>query len=137
MSGDEVATKDVPMASSRILTKHASSQPFDNSFHYQSAIRKLNYIEKGLRGDIAHATQQCARYSSNPKAEHGKAVRWLVRYLKGIRLKAPYSHPMNHVDLRYSLTHHFSRTGIQKTHGKIQIPHDQGMVTQYCTPVAQ
>jgi hypothetical protein len=31
-------------------------------------------------------THQCARYSNDPKAEHGKAVRWLVRYLKGTRL---------------------------------------------------
>jgi hypothetical protein len=86
MSAEEVAIKDVPMASSRVLTKRASSQPFDNSFHYRSAIGKLNYIEKGTRGDIAYATHQCARYSSNPKAEHGKAVRWLVRHLKGTRL---------------------------------------------------
>jgi hypothetical protein len=86
ISAEDVAIKDVPMASSRVLTKHASSQPFDNSFHYRSAIGKLNYIEKGTRGDIAYATHQCARYSSNPKAEHGKAVRWLVRYLKGTRL---------------------------------------------------
>jgi hypothetical protein len=87
MSGEDVATKGVPMASSRILAKHASSQPFDNSSHYRSAIGKLNYIEKGSRGDIAYATHQCARYSSNPKGEHGKVVRWLVGYLKGTRLK--------------------------------------------------
>jgi hypothetical protein len=86
MSGEDVAIKDVPMASSRVLTKHASSQPFDNSFHYRSAIGKLNYIKKGTRGDIAYVTHQCTRYSSDPKAEHGKAVRWLVRYLKGTRL---------------------------------------------------
>jgi hypothetical protein len=28
-------------------------------------------------------THQCARFTSEPKVEHGKAVRWLVRYLKG------------------------------------------------------
>jgi hypothetical protein len=73
------------MASSRILTKHTDTQPFDNSFHYRSAIGKLNYIEKGTRGNIAYATHQCARYSSDPKVKHGQAVRWLVRYLKGTR----------------------------------------------------
>jgi len=28
-------------------------------------------------------THQCARFTSEPKVEHGKAVRWLARYLKG------------------------------------------------------
>jgi hypothetical protein len=35
---------------------------------------------------------QCARFSANPKVEHGKAVKWIGRYLlaskdKGIVLK--------------------------------------------------
>jgi hypothetical protein len=86
MTGDDVATKDIPMSSSRTLTKHANTQPFDNSFHYRSVIGKLNYIEKGSRGDITYTTHRCARYSSEPKIKHGHAVRWLVRYLKGTRL---------------------------------------------------
>lgn len=27
--------------------------------------------------------QNCARYSSSPKTEHGAAVKWIGRYLKG------------------------------------------------------
>ena len=36
--------------------------------------RKLNYLEKGTRPDIAYATHQLARFSSNPKQSHGDAV---------------------------------------------------------------
>ena len=57
--------------------------PFDDSFNYRSVIGKLNYLEKSSRPDIAYATHQCAIFSSNPKREHGQAVKWLGRYLKG------------------------------------------------------
>ncbi len=87
LNGDDVKTKATPAPSSRILSRHLDSEPFDNSFHYRSVIGKLNYLERGSRPDIAFATHTCARFSSNPREEHGKAVRWLVRYLKGTRDK--------------------------------------------------
>jgi hypothetical protein len=80
---DDVAIKTTPGASSRLLSKHSGSVPFDNSFHYRSVIGKINYLERGCRPDIAYMTHQCARFTSEPKVEHGKAVRWLARYLKG------------------------------------------------------
>ena len=43
---------------------------------------KLNYLEKCTRSDIAYAAHQCARFTDNPKKEHGEAIRWLGRYLK-------------------------------------------------------
>ena len=43
----------------------------------------LNYLEKGSRSDISYATHQCARFAESPKKEHGDAVRWIGRYLKG------------------------------------------------------
>jgi hypothetical protein len=47
----------------------------------------LNYLDKGSRSDIAYATHQCARFVDQPKKEHGDALRWLARYLKGTRDK--------------------------------------------------
>ena len=79
--------KDTPAASSRILHRHSDSPPFDNSFHYRSVVGMLNYLEKGTRSDIAYATHQCARFVDSPKKEHGDALRWLGRYLKGTRDK--------------------------------------------------
>ena len=47
----------------------------------------MNYLEAGSRSDISYATHQCARFCSNPRKEHGDAVKWLGRYLLGTRDK--------------------------------------------------
>ena len=87
LDDDKVKTKTIPACSSRILKKHQDSEPFDKSFNYRSVIGKLNYLERGSRSDIAYITHQCARYTENPKKEHGQALRWLGRYLKETRDK--------------------------------------------------
>ena len=70
-----------------------NSQDVDGSFDYQSVISKLNYLEKASRLDIAYATHQCARFVTSPKMEHGKAVRYLGRYLQGTRDKGMILRP--------------------------------------------
>ena len=85
--------KETPAASSRILTRNDYGAEHDKSFHYRSVIGKLNYLEKATRPDISFATHQCARYMTDPKKSHARAVRWIGRYLlhsrrKGIRFKA-------------------------------------------------
>ena len=80
---DNVKTKSTPAASSQISHRHPNSKPHDNSFHFKSAIGKLNCLEKASRSDISCITHQCARFVSNPKIEHTRAMRWLGRYLKG------------------------------------------------------
>ena len=82
LEGENSGVKTIPAASSKLLRHHAKSEDFDNSFDFRSAIGELNYLEKGSRSDIAYITHQCARFMSKPKAEHGRAVRWLGRYLK-------------------------------------------------------
>ena len=82
-----IHTHDIPAASSKILHRHQSSPPHDNSFHYRSLVGMLNYLEKGSRSDIAYATHQCARFAIAPKQEHASAVRWLGRYLASTRNK--------------------------------------------------
>ena len=84
---EDAKYKDTPAMSSRILSSHLESPEFDNNFHYRSVIGKLNYLEKCTRPDISYAVHQCARFTSNPRKEHGDAVRWLGRYLKGTRDK--------------------------------------------------
>lgn len=53
----------------------------EGEFSYRSVVGKLNYLEKGTRPDIAYATHECARFSSDPKEEHGEAIKHIVRYL--------------------------------------------------------
>jgi len=79
LDGENVQTKETPAPLSRVLGAHKSSPEFDGHFHYRSVIGKLNYLEKCSRPDIAYATHQCARFSSDPRKEHGEAVKWLGR----------------------------------------------------------
>jgi hypothetical protein len=90
---DDAKSKSTPMASSKLLHKHTKSPDFDGHFHYRSVIGKLNYLEKCTRPDIAYAVHQCARFAACPKREHGDAVKWLGRYLKGTRNKGIIYNP--------------------------------------------
>jgi Reverse transcriptase (RNA-dependent DNA polymerase) len=83
LNGNNTKIKSTPSLSSRILTKHEDSEDFDGSFDYWSIVGKLNYLEKGTRADISYISHQCARFAVEPKKEHGEAIRWLGRYLKG------------------------------------------------------
>jgi hypothetical protein len=85
--GPNVATRSTPAATSKLLSRHLDSPEFDRHFDYRSVIGKLNYLEKCTRPDIAYATHQCARFCSDPRKEHGKAVNWLGRYLLATRDK--------------------------------------------------
>ena len=82
VSNPKTHSKPTPAKSSKILFAHKDSADFDESFHYRSVVGKLNYLEKSTRPDLAYAAHQCARFSSQPKKEHGEALRWIGRYLK-------------------------------------------------------
>ena len=94
-----VAIKDTPTASSKILSRHPKSPAFDGHFNYRSIIGKLNYLEKSTRPDIAYAVHQCARFSADPKVEHGQAIKWLGRYLYGTRSKGLIMKPDDNATL--------------------------------------
>jgi ATP-binding cassette subfamily B (MDR/TAP) protein 1 len=99
LNGTNMKSRSTPAASSKLLTRHSESEPFDNSFNYRSLIGKLNYLEKATRSDIAYAVHQCARFVSDPKKEHEDAVRWLGRYLLGTKDKGTIMRPMTDKDL--------------------------------------
>jgi Reverse transcriptase (RNA-dependent DNA polymerase) len=82
-----VAAKDVPCASSKLLTAHPRSAAFDGQFDYHSVVGKLLYLEKCTRPDLAYTVHQCASFAANPKYENGQAVKWLGRYLYDTRYK--------------------------------------------------
>ncbi|KAH9682681.1 hypothetical protein KPL71_027445 [Citrus sinensis] len=50
---------------------------------YASAVGYLMYAMVLTRPDIAHAVSVVSRYMSNPGKEHWKAVKWILRYLRG------------------------------------------------------
>jgi len=73
----------VPSLTSRILTQDSEGVDFDGHFDYCSVIRKLNYLEKSTRPEIAYAIHQCTRFCTAPKKSHGEAVKQISRYLLG------------------------------------------------------
>ena len=77
--------KQVPAKSSAILTAHLDSPPFSGPFNYRSVIGKLNYLAQTTRPDIMFAVHSCAKYSSDPRKEHGEAVLYIAMYLKRTR----------------------------------------------------
>lgn len=84
LDGDKVSTKHTPAAPNKLLRRHSSADHFDQSFDYRSVVGKLMYLST-TRLDCAFAINQCARFCSDPKKEHGDAVRYLGRYLAGTR----------------------------------------------------
>jgi hypothetical protein len=93
LNDDNIMTKPIPASSSRLLSRHSHPKNFDRSFDYRSVVGKLNYLEKTTRSDISYITHQCARFTSEPKKEHGNAIRWLGRYLKATRNKGTILKP--------------------------------------------
>jgi hypothetical protein len=85
MDKGNVKSKPTPAASSKLVSRHVHSDPFDNSFNYRSIIGMMHYLVAGSRSEIAYAVHQAARFSHDPKREHGEAVRWIGRYLIGTR----------------------------------------------------
>jgi hypothetical protein len=111
-----VRPKTTPAASSKLLSRHSDSPDFDCSFDYRSVIGKLNYLEKGSRSDIAYITHQCARFSTCPKKQHGEAIRWLGRYLKGTRDKGTILRPTEGKDLEVFVDADFAGNWDQDEH---------------------
>jgi len=99
LTDDRTTTKSTPAKSSAILRKHSKSKDFDGHFNYRSVIGKLNYLERGSRPDIAYIVHQCARFTACPKYEHGAALKWLGRYLKGTRDKGMILRPQRDKDM--------------------------------------
>ncbi|KAI2491170.1 G-protein coupled peptide receptor [Fragilaria crotonensis] len=87
LDGQNVATKKTTGASSKTCCRHLDSPPFDDHFNYRRVIGQMNYLEKCSRLDISCAVHQGARFVSNPRLQHGKALKWLGRYLVGSRDK--------------------------------------------------
>lgn len=61
--------------------------PISESWEYASIIGMLMYLANNTRPDIAHAVHACARYTHNPKKSHATAVKHILRYLQGTKLK--------------------------------------------------
>jgi hypothetical protein len=54
----------------------------NETWSYPSIVGMLLYLSTNTRPDITFAVSQVARFNSNPKVSHAKAIKTIVRYLK-------------------------------------------------------
>jgi hypothetical protein len=78
----DAMVKPVPANVSLQLHAFKDEPLFDLNFNYRSAVGKLNYLAQTTRPDIMYGTHQIAKYLSDPRQSHGKAILYLVCYLK-------------------------------------------------------
>ena len=81
------------MPSQKILQFYPDSEPFDNHFHYRSVIGKVNYLATLTHPDMQYAVHSCAIFSTCPKQEHGYAVEYIAKHLKGTSKIGMLFHP--------------------------------------------
>lgn len=65
------------------LGKDADGEPFNEEWNYASVVGMLLYLASNSRPDLAFSVHQAARFTHNPKASHGNAIKHICRYLKG------------------------------------------------------
>jgi hypothetical protein len=74
-------TSKTPMATNINLDADESGKPVDIS-QYRAMIGSLLYVTAS-RSDIIFFVCLCARFQSNPKESHLKAVKRILKYIKG------------------------------------------------------
>jgi hypothetical protein len=73
--------------------------PFNESWSYASIVGMLQYLQQNTRPDISFAVNQAARFTHAPKASHARAVKQILRYLKGIKDKGMIYRPTGELAL--------------------------------------
>ena len=104
---ETTSSKPAPMSSSRILFRHSSSKPFDGHFHYRSVLGRLEYLLACSRPELAYSVHQFARFLSDPKVEHGKAIMWIGKYLLATRDKGIIMTPNDSESFKVSVDANF------------------------------
>ncbi len=77
--------KPVPAKVPMPLHEFKDAPPFNLNFNCYSIVGNLRNLTQTSRGNIMYATHQIAKYSSNLREPHGKAILYLVWYLKKTR----------------------------------------------------
>ena len=85
---DEAKPVETPLSEHISLSKMQSLQTdeereYMDRVSYASVVGSVIYAMVCCRLDIAFVVSQVSRYMSNPRKEHWKALKWILRYLKG------------------------------------------------------
>ena len=78
----DASPQDTP-AAREPLGADKDGLPFKEVWSYPAVVGMLLYISSNTRPDIQFAVHQAARFTHAPKQSHAKAVKRILRYLKG------------------------------------------------------
>ena len=78
---DKMPTSQKPLGTDK------NCPEFAEQWSYSSVVGMLLYLAANSHPKIAYAVHQCTRFTHNPKASHGAAVKRICRYLQGTKLK--------------------------------------------------
>ena len=91
---------ETPMSTTLKLDKNEKGKSVDQSL-YRSMIGSLLYLTAS-RSNIYFSVDLCARFQANPKESHLKAVKRIIRYIKGTyNLGLFYSFDTNDILVSY------------------------------------
>ena len=99
VTGLQECKPNVVPATQLALGSDPDGPPMSESWNYLSVVGMLLYLACNSRPDIAFAVSQVARFSSNPKASHAKAIKTIVRYLAGTRHEGTIMRPAGGLSL--------------------------------------
>jgi hypothetical protein len=88
---------DATPASSDPLGSNKDGAPFTESWSYASAVGMLLYLSTNSHPEISFAVHQCARFTHNPRAIHGKAIKRICRYLLAVKNDGLILKPTNDI----------------------------------------
>jgi len=60
-----------------------SGEHYNESWEYPEIVGMFMFLTTNSRPDIAYSVNQCARFTHAPKTSHTKAIKRIIRYLKG------------------------------------------------------
>jgi len=75
----------VPTPATTILDHDNDGLERETEWHYRQIVGILTYISYNTRPDITFAVNQVSRFCNNPKRSHERAVKRILRYLRGTR----------------------------------------------------
>jgi histone deacetylase 1/2 len=83
LTNENTKSVPTPAVAPDSLGRCLDDPPFDQHYDYRSIVGKLLFLERCTRPDLAFSVHSCARFSSNPRESHGKAIKRIGRYLHG------------------------------------------------------
>ena len=86
-TGLQDCNPDKMPASQKPLGTDKNGPEFVEQWSYSSVVGMLLYLLINSCPEIAYAVHQCARFTHNPKASHGAAMKQICRYLQGTKTK--------------------------------------------------